>query len=266
MPGVARRREDPRARVREASTDRRGGAGEIALRAAEALAALPMSDLDDAVRSLVTGQPGMAPLWRLSSAVLEAADHQVAAASFARMLLAERAGLSRAAAAALGRFERVVTHSFSSSVVDAVAASGVKAVCARSDPGGEGEAMVGALEGRGVIASEVTDLGALGAVASGLPLVAGADAVGSGGIVNKVGTRRLVEAARAAGGTSNIVAGTSKLLAVDLPARHPFERVPLDVVDRVITDVGVLGPDEVMLRAGRFHLHPMLAALLDELT
>jgi translation initiation factor 2B subunit (eIF-2B alpha/beta/delta family) len=265
MPAVAPRREDPRTGVQDASTDRQRGAGQIALRAAEALAALPASDLEGAVRSLVSGQPSMAPMWRLATAALEAADHRAAAASFARMLLAERAALSRAAAAALGPFDRVVTHSLSSSVADAVAAASVKAVCARSEPGGEGQEMARVLRGRGVAASEVTDLGALGAAASGLPVVAGADAVGSGGIINKVGTRRLAEAARAGGGSSFIVAGTSKLLAVDLPVRSPFERVPLDAVDRVVTESGALRPDEVVLRAGRFPLHPALASLLDEL-
>jgi translation initiation factor 2B subunit (eIF-2B alpha/beta/delta family) len=265
MPGMAGGREDPGIRVREAATDRRGGAGEIALRAAEALAALPASDLEDAVRSLVTGQPGMAPLWRLGTAVMEADDHRAAAASFARMLLEERSGLARNAAATLGTFERVVTHSYASSVVAAVASTGARAACARSDPGGEGEVMARTLRARGVAASVVTDLAALGAAASGVPVVAGADAVGSGGIVNKVGTRGLAGAAREGGGSSFIVAGTSKLLAVDLPVRHPFERIPLDVIDHVITESDVLGPGEVMVRAGRFHLHSMLAGLLDEL-
>jgi translation initiation factor 2B subunit (eIF-2B alpha/beta/delta family) len=138
-------------------------------------------------------------------------------------------------------------------------------VCARSDPGGEGRETARRLRDAGVDAAVVKDHVALAAAASGIPVVTGADAVGSGGIVNKVGTRRLAGACRGGGGTFLIVAGTSKLLAEDLPAPHPFERTPLDAVDVVVTEEGPLRPAEALDAAGRFPVHPVLAAVLREL-
>lgn len=264
MRRVEGRRDAAWTEVGGAAADRTSGAAEITLRAAEALAALPASDLDGAVRALVAGHPSMAPLWRLGSAVLEAEDHADAAVRFARAVLSERDGVVRRAAPMLDA-PRVVTHSYSSTVVAAVAAAGPNTLCARSDPGGEGRETARRLRDAGVDAAVVKDHVALAAAASGIPVVTGADAVGSGGIVNKVGTRRLAEACRGGGGTFLIVAGTSKLLAVDLPAPHPFERTPLDAVDVVVTEEGPLRPAEALDAAGRFPVHPVLAAVLREL-
>jgi Initiation factor 2 subunit family len=264
MPRVAGRRDAAWSEVREAAADLRSGAAEIALRAAEALAALPASDLEGAVRALAAGHPSMAPVWRLGTVALGAGDHREAAVRFARGLLAERDGVARRAAMLLP-VPRVVTHSYSSTVVAAVAAAGTKVVCATSEPGGHGRETARRLQEMGVEAAVVKDHVALAAAASGIPVVTGADAVGSGGVVNEVGTRSLARASRGGGGTYMVLAGTSKLLAVDLPASHPFERTPLDDVSVVVTEEGPLRPGEVLPAAGRFTLHPVLAALLDEL-
>jgi translation initiation factor 2B subunit (eIF-2B alpha/beta/delta family) len=264
MRRVEGRRDAAWSDVGGAAADRTSGAAEITLRAAEALGALPATDLEEAVRALVAGHPSMAPLWRLGTVVLEAEDHRDAAVRFAHSVLSEREGVARQAAATLDA-PRVVTHSYSSTVVAAVAAAGPQAVCARSDPGGEGHETARRLREAGADAAVVKDHVALAAAASGIPVVTGADAVGSGGAVNKVGTRSLVRASRSGGGTSVILAGTSKLLAVDLPAPHPFERTPLDAVDVVVTEEGALRPDEALEAAGHFPVHPALAAVLREL-
>ncbi|MGH2739934.1 MAG: hypothetical protein ACRDH6_05565, partial [Actinomycetota bacterium] len=78
--------------VRASAEDRTSGAAEIARRAAEALAALPRNDLEEAVRTLVRGHPSMAPLWRLGSEVLASDDHAHAAGRFAARLVAEQIG------------------------------------------------------------------------------------------------------------------------------------------------------------------------------
>jgi translation initiation factor 2B subunit (eIF-2B alpha/beta/delta family) len=246
--------------LRRTAEDTESGAAEIARRAAATLAALPPSDLVEAVRTLVRGHPPMAPLWRLGHAVLSADDHVAAAAAFAARLAGERAAVAAASAPVLGA--EVVTHSYSSTLVAAVAAAGATASCARSEPGGEGRLTAERLTALGVAAHEVDDRDALRAAAEGTTVVTGADAVGPGGVVNKVGTRALAEAARGGGGRCIAVAGGSKLVAADLPAWPPFERVPFGLFTLLLTQDGALTPSDAPRVAARFEVHPALADLL----
>jgi translation initiation factor 2B subunit (eIF-2B alpha/beta/delta family) len=265
MPGMGAGRDRAWGELRDAETDRRSGAAEIALRGAEALAALPPSDLQEAVAALLRGHPSMAPLWRLATEVLGADEHPGTAARFARGLLAGGDRITAVAAPIL-RVPRLVLHSYSSTLVAVVRSTGAQALCARSEPGGEGRETARSLQEAGLDARLIEDHAALGAAASGVPVVTGADAVGPGGVVNKVGTRVLAEASRRGGAGCTVLAGTSKLLAVDLPAPRPFERIPLDLLERVVTEERALAPGEALLETGRFPLHPELAALLAELS
>jgi translation initiation factor 2B subunit (eIF-2B alpha/beta/delta family) len=260
MPDVTGDRDAAWLDIRRASADRESGAAEIARRAATTLAGLPRDDLLEAVSSLVEGHPSMAPLWRLASAVLSAEDHAEAAAAFAQEVLAERDAVASEAAGVLRG--PVVTHSYSSTLVAAVAAAGVPALCALSEPGGEGVATARHLRERGGEAEVVTDIEAVRAVKDGRTVVTGADAVGPGGVVNKVGTRALAEAGRDGGADRYVVAGGSKLLAPDLPAPHPFERIPLDLFTGVITEDGIFGPAPAARSASAHPLHPALRDVL----
>jgi translation initiation factor 2B subunit (eIF-2B alpha/beta/delta family) len=246
--------------IRGAASDRRSGAAEIARRAAEALAALPRADLRAAVEALVRGHPSMAPLWRLGTEVLAARDHAGAAAAFARRVGAEADAVAAAAAPLLDG--TIVLHSYSSTLVAAVAAAGVAAHCARSEPGGEGEATAAALRERGVDAWVVSDKEAEARAASGMTVVVGADSVGPGGVVNKVRTAALATASRRGGGRCLALSGSTKLVAEDLPAGPPFERVPLDRLTAIVTEDGTLAPGEARRAAAAHVLHPVLRDLL----
>jgi translation initiation factor 2B subunit (eIF-2B alpha/beta/delta family) len=248
--------------IHEAASDRLSGASKIVRRAAEALSALPSHDLEEAVLTLIRGQPSMAPLWRLGTEALGSKDHAEAARSFSIRVAAERDRIGRQAAALLPRL--VVVHSFSSTVIAAVAGSGSEAICARSDPGGEGAATAKMLDKLGARARLVKDDAALAAVAEAGAVVVGADAVGPAGVVNKIGTLRLAVASRRHSTPCYALAGESKLLAADLPAEHPFERTPLDLFTSVITEDGPLTPSQTARLATRRTLHPSLAALLEE--
>jgi translation initiation factor 2B subunit (eIF-2B alpha/beta/delta family) len=256
MPDVGGGWED----VRRAAADRESGAAEITRRAAATLASLPASDLLEAVRTLIRAHPSMAPLWRLGHAVLSATDHAGAAAAFASRLARERAAVASAAAPLL--HAEVVTHSYSSTLVAVVASAGAPARCARSDPGGEGRLTASSLAAAGGTARVVEDHEAVVAARKGATVVTGADAVGPGGVVNKVGTGRLAEAARDGGGRWIVVAGGTKLLAADLPAPLPFQRVPLDLATAIVTEDGPLAPEVAAARATRYAVHPALADLL----
>jgi translation initiation factor 2B subunit (eIF-2B alpha/beta/delta family) len=263
MPQVTEDRGAAWRDIRRAGADTSAGAAEIARRGAIAMAALPRTDLEEAATSLVAGHPSMAPLWRLASAVLSAENHADSAARFAQQLMAERDAVASVAAEVLT--DPVVTHSFSSTLVDAVVAARVPALCARSDPGGEGSVTAERVRERGVEAEVVSDPEAIRAAANGRAVVTGADAIGPGGLVNKVGTGALAVAGARGGAGRYAVAGGSKLLAVDLPVPLPFERTPLGLFTGAITDEGVLTPDETVEAASAHPLHPALAELLARL-
>jgi translation initiation factor 2B subunit (eIF-2B alpha/beta/delta family) len=248
--------------LHQAASDRVSGAAEIARRAAEALAALPRADVEQAVVSLVRGHPSMAPMWRLGTEALSAVDHREAAGRFAAALASERDAVAAVAAPLLAG--TVVVHSYSSTLVAAVAAGGVRALCARSEPGGEGELTATRLAERGVEATVVDDDEAVEAAERADAVVVGADAVGPGGVVNKMGTHRLARSATAAGRPAIVVAGSSKLVAVDVPAPHPFERTPMDAVTIIAIEQAALDPSEAARLSAGFPLHPALQRLLSE--
>jgi translation initiation factor 2B subunit (eIF-2B alpha/beta/delta family) len=256
MPHVAALRGD----FGRLAEDSESGAADIARRAAEALAALPRSDLLEAVRTLIRGHPAMAPLWQLGAAVLSSEDHAGAASAFGARLAEER----RSVAAAAGRIlpDEVVTHSYSDTVVAAVVEARASALCPRSEPGGEGAMTAERLHAAGVATRVVGDDEALEAAAAGTAVVTGADAIGPGGVVNKVGTAALADAARRGGARCFAVAGTSKFAAEDLPAPHPFERTPLEAFASVITEGDVLSADGAARLGAMFPIHPQLRDLL----
>lgn len=262
MPDVPDPRDTSWENLRGAASDRESGAAGIARRAAESLAALPRDDLDAAVRTLVGGHASMAPLWRLAAEVLTAEDHREAARSFVARVAAEHDGVVAVAAPILR--SPVVTMSFSSTMVAAVAAAEVLALCARSEPGGEGEETARRLKALGREARVINDREAVRAARTGRMVVTGADAVGPGGVVNKLGTRALAEAAGQRATPCYVVAGTSKFLGVDLPAPRPFERTPLDLFTAVLHEEGAISPNDAVAMARSFSLPPELQALLPE--
>ncbi|HEX2031189.1 MAG TPA: hypothetical protein VHL78_07300, partial [Actinomycetota bacterium] len=154
--------------------------------------------------------------------------------------------------------DEVIVHSWSSTVIRALEGAGVRAWCARSEPGGEGVRTARRLSASGTAATAVSDEEAVDRAAAGGTVLAGADAVGPGGAINKVGTGTLAAAASAGGGRAFLVVGDAKFVATDLPARRPFERVPLRALTAVITGDGPLDPDAAGRLARRFPLHPLL--------
>jgi translation initiation factor 2B subunit (eIF-2B alpha/beta/delta family) len=263
MADVGRAGDRAWADLREAASDASSGAAEISRRAADALAAIGAADREEAVRALVTAHPSMAPLWRLGSAVLGAEVPAEAAAAFASALVEEAGRVATAAAPLLP--SEVVVHSCSSTVIRAVREARVRALCAVSEPGGEGRIAARRLREAGVEAAVVDDREARRAVAGGTAVVTGADAIGPGGIVNKVGTRALAQAARHAAGACYVLAGGSKLLAEDLPAPEPFERTPLQLVTAVVGEDGAGEPVSAARNAVSHPLHPALRPVLADI-
>ena len=98
----------------------------------------------------------------------------------------------------------------------------------------------------------------------GQAVVTGADAVTPTGVVNKVKTRALVEAARKDGVPSYVVANAIKYVPHEVPIVPPFEKVPMDLLTGIADGAQLLSPAE----AGgtyQLHLHPRVRSLLGDL-
>jgi translation initiation factor 2B subunit (eIF-2B alpha/beta/delta family) len=220
----------------------------------------------------------MAPLWRLANDVLaasEAADGKdpaggaataatpstQAASAFLTLLDSDR---EAAAAAATVLPDRVLTISYSSTVVEAIRIRRPQqTVCMRSEPGGEGWRV--AEETRDctwpIVMEDEEAMEKLPCEA----ILVGADAVTPGGMVNKVKTRALAEAARARGIPRYAVAGEAKFIGAALPLEASFEVTPLELFTSVAVPGSLLRPDEARGRAQATALLPELERLLQRL-
>lgn len=234
--------------------DRTSGAAQLARLAATIIAeaeryGLPARQLRRIRRRLALAHPAMAAVWNAAHAedpqvfVTRSRHGSAAAARVARRLLSRK---------------RVVTISFSSTILEALRGSRRFVCVAESRPGGEGARMVRALRRRGAHARVIPDSAVAAWVARAGAVVLGADAVTAHGVVNKIGSRLLALAARAEDLPCYVVSDTSKFAVP--PHRFPaprlspdgrFESVELDLITRVITERGLLTPRFVELLVSR---------------
>jgi hypothetical protein len=255
--------DDPWATILALAEDRSSGAGEIARRAASALSRVPPKRVREGVQVLIRGHPSMAPLWRLGTEALGASHGYREAMHRYLRILDRDAMASEVMAGALP--SRIVTISWSSAVAEAVRRRRPElVVCMASEPGGEGKLTAEALH-QAAGSVEVWDDGEAIAQVPGQAVVAGADAVTPAGIINKIGTTALADAARRKGVPCYAVAGETKLVADGLPLRAPFESTPLELFTAVAMPEGLLAPDRVGRLARSHPVHPDLVPLLQEL-
>lgn len=284
---------DPREALRRISSDRTSGAAEILRRAAEVFSLLPTHPaptIEDARRlvaetcaSLARAQPYMAPIANLATRVKsEAAMASEPGELFERASRAAREFVEQAAAAAARAAELaaeelkdhavVLTHSRSSTVLDAIlrafrAGRQLDVIVTESRPLFEGRTVAETLAGEGIPVTLIADAAAsLMMERAGLVLV-GADSVTSRFLVNKIGTRMIALSAREAGVPCYAVSDSSKFvnervagfaealrdpkeLWADAPAGvrvvNPyFERIPIGRFSGVITEDGLLTPGQL---------------------
>ena len=140
-------------------------------------------------------------------------------------------------------------------------------LCFESRPLSEGRMLARALSEAGVAVTYAVDA-AMHVLASTCHVVVlGADSIGDRGVVNKIGSAALAHAARAANVPVYVLADETKILPSEVPQplddhrpadevwaapppgvsawNHYFETVPLDLVTGVVTESGVLRPDEL---------------------
>jgi translation initiation factor eIF-2B subunit delta len=254
--------DDAWARIERAAGDAESGAAQVARRAAAALSALPVEWVPRAVETLLHGHPTMAPLWRLADDVLAATGPSEAARSFLRQLDDDGAAATSAANVLPNR---ILTLSYSSTVVAAIRLRRpLQTICMRSEPGGEGWRV--AEETRDVTTPILMeDSEALEQIPADAVLV-GADAVTPDGMVNKVKTRALAEAAQAKGIPRYAVAGNTKFLGARLPLQATFEVTSLELFTAIAVPGALLSAGEARVRAEAFPLRDELLRLLEDLS
>jgi translation initiation factor 2B subunit (eIF-2B alpha/beta/delta family) len=260
------------AEIAAIGADTRSGATALLIRALEVLrrAASDPADLDSAARELCRVQPAMAGL-RTAATIARGPDAAAALGRFRIQVARASHAIARHAVGVLTlrRAEgacRIVTCSASAAVQAVVVALAeridVALACAEGRPRLEGLDLAARLAQRGIPVEVYTDAGIGTALDRADALLVGADAVGPSAFINKVGTHALCALASSMGTPAYVLAGREKILSAehfaeltlnvgppgevwDLPPKgvavgNPyFERIPLSLVQMIITDGGV---------------------------
>lgn len=275
---------DPRLRdiVDALSTDAQSGASEMLNAVTNALLAIPDGEARDIPPAeweefavlLHRAKPAIAPVFNVANAILlemEKGEQGAVRPALMEMWERERRSGVRIAEAAVrhvrGRW--LVTTSYSSTVSQALRVLArdrpLRVTVAESLPGGEGRQFARTLAEGGIEAEVVHDSTVFARMAEADGAITGADSLTPAGLVNKVGTRALAEAARASDRPAYAVCGWSKACPVvltDLVASRKevglrlsehvqvFESTPLDLFTSLITDRGPMAPRDLRMELG----------------
>lgn len=252
--------------------------------------------LIEAARALANAQPAMAPilnlantvLWRAGTATdLSRMQAEIGAAcrEFVHRLEASGGEVSRQASSLISDGVTVMTHSHSQTVLNALVAARqagrqFEVICPESRPICEGTAMARHLGNAGIRVTLVVDAAMLSLLKRAQIVMAGADSVSDRGVVNKTGTSLLALAAGNRGTAFYVLCASDKILPAGyaLPAEPPkpvseitaesspnvtvenfyFDLTPLDLVTGVVTEEGILAPEQLRQRQGKTQMHPAL--------
>jgi translation initiation factor eIF-2B subunit delta len=259
--------------VDELRRDRAHGGSWLALRAVEALVEVieePASSTEDFLERLLGAARELAAARPAMGAVAHAVGRLVASAHTAshldvdnlrRLLYEEAAGLMAArerAAASIAvhlgpslRDALVLTHSASATVREAVLHTPpARVFCTASAPFEEGRVLAEGLRREGLDVEVVEDDEVEQALETASLVLLGADCVyEDGSIRNKIGTRRLAEAARSVGVRVLVACELLKLAAVPPPSVEDEadlrDTTPAELLDEIVTEEGPVVPDDV---------------------
>lgn len=264
-------------RVEELRGDRLHGASWMARRAVEALLEVAEEDAESteemlerllaAARELAESRPGVGAIAGAVGRVIASAHRSahLPPDELRRLLHMEANGLiagrDRAKASiAIQLRERltdamVVTHSASATVREALLYTPPELlVCTVTEPHEEGRRFAEDLRGAGLNVELVEDGEGPSALEHSTMLLLGADTVfRDGSVCNKIGTRRLAEAADVLGVWTVVAAEILKLAPIEAGDAPPltgeaaglFDVTPAHLIDAVVTDEGTVAGEEV---------------------
>ncbi len=280
--------------VEEVRSDTSSGASELLISVLEGLLSIlrkedvGSSALERCALRLQAAKPAMAPIFNLSNLMLSSIEDLGSPAArlpglvsaLERMLEEERTSPSRIAAFASREIvaTSLVTLSYSSAVIAVLSRlmekGDLKVMVAESLPGGEGRRTAEIASSFGIETRVVPDSNLGVWVGETDAVVVGADAIGPGHVVNKVGTSLLALAAKEHGVKAYAAGSWSKLspLAVTdfgfceeggpgqvIESMQVFEATPIAHFHRIITSRGVIGPDEVPAYTNGIRMASLLA-------
>jgi translation initiation factor 2B subunit (eIF-2B alpha/beta/delta family) len=235
-------------------TDSTHGASWLATQAVETLilAVETGGDPVEVARELVAARPSIGAVAGAVGRVLAAGRTPEQLVEEARAVLTARERAAKAIAvqlreALVGR--TVMTHSASATAREALLhASPERVVCTVSEPVGEGRWFSEELRAAGLVVDLVADDDGPHAVESVGILLFGADTVFSdGSLVNKVGSRKLAQAALRTGVPVVVACEVIKLSPVESaePDEDRFELVAADLIGQYVTEEGAFAPVEI---------------------
>jgi translation initiation factor 2B subunit (eIF-2B alpha/beta/delta family) len=287
--------------IQAIAADNRTSASALCLQAAEALIEFAESANDDgfgsdaehAAVALAQAQPAIAPLFRLANTVLLAPDRRQALAAcreFASRINQSDAMIAKIAQSVVPESGVVLTHSFSRTILTTMLAAHrlgkrCRVVATESRPVSEGFALARTLADAGIDTLLIVDAAA-GRWSSDTDIVlVGADAVAGDGVVNKIGTSLIALAASSAGKPTYSLCSTDKFAPAgfrhrdaarpaqevvrDLPPNlnvwnYYFDTTSLDLFAGIITEDGILDPQEIRKRIAAIEVHPALRSMLGD--
>ncbi len=241
---------------------------------------------------LLRTRPSMAPLIRLANDLnflWDASDGNLMEfeAKIQELQNAVQAAEEKAVAnavGALGRFQQVLTHSYSSTVFQFLLRRRPQHVfCTESYPGREGLTLAQELHRHELQVTVVADLGVPSVAGQAQCLVVGADAFFLQGFVNKVGTQILASWAHEQGIPVYVLTTTYKGLPEDLypfyrtedaEVEKPealsslrwvaplFDETPWQWVTALITEKGITYPSAVHELLKPIQIHPVLESMI----
>jgi len=228
----------------------------------------------------------MAPLVNLADALLGRSDEvEQAARDFLARLDAARKNVTRYGAALIAHGASVLTHSASQAVLDALLAARAEGkrflvYVTESRPQCEGVSLARRLGEAGIPVRLIIDAAVFARTADCTLTLTGADAIFAAGVVNKTGTALVALAARARGKPFYVLCGSEKFLpgGYPLPPEPPkaaeeilveappnvavenyyFETTPLELVTGVVSEDGILAPEQLLSRLAARQVHPAL--------
>ena len=252
----------PRARIQslihEIRCDNTSGATALTRKAAEALSG--SDEPLETARALIAAQPTMAPIVNLTRSALSPEE-------FVETLVRHGQAAVRHAAELIREGQTVLTHSFSSAVLETLlSAHGqgrrFEVICLESRPVCEGLGLARKLGGAGIPVTLMVDAAMLSGVRRSDLVLVGADSISASGVTNKTGTAGLAELAAAASVPFYVICTSEKMLPADytLPDEPPkpaaelgvapeepiraenlyFDRTPLERVTGFVTEDGVV--------------------------
>ncbi len=282
--------EEIQAGIDEIRKDRAVGARKLAVRAAALLmqcAEQAPADVPRLARAIMAAQPAMSPLLNLAWGALSNSDVAASCERFLESMERNAARVEEAGADLIGDGAVVMTHSFSSTVLATLRRASrrgrrFRVICPESRPVCEGVAMAASLGMAAIDSCVIADAAIFRFLPEASLVLVGADSVSGRGIYNKTGTALLALAARDFGLKVYALCPTDRflppsyeppaeeprdpreLLERELPhvtaANYSFDVTPLQYLTGVVTEKGILPPQEVRDRL--LGVHPCERALV----